>query len=120
MDDSHVRQFFQEPQSTLQRRYEAFRAFFVEQRLLQQIAEQFGYKVGALKAMVSQFRAHCNQGDSPPFSSANRAAVRPGDFATMTPTGLKPPRPPIAGRSTGKTARTCERGSPARSSFCRC
>ena len=120
MDDLRVRQFFQEPQSTSQRRYEAFRAFFVERRPLQEIAAHFGYQVGALKVMVSRFRARCNQGDTPPFFLANRAADRRRDVMATTPTVLKPPRPPIAGRSDGTTARSFEPESPEPFCSCRC
>ena len=118
MDDLRVRQFFEEPQSTSQRRYEAFRAFFMERRPLREIAEKFGYKVGALKVMVSRFRARCNQGDTPPLFFASHAAGRRGNAATRTPTGPKFPPRPIAGPSNGKTARSCTPESPGR--FCSC
>ena len=43
MDDTRCRQFFLEPAETYHRPYEAMRAFFVEERQLREIAQQFGY-----------------------------------------------------------------------------
>jgi hypothetical protein len=42
MDDTRCRPFFLEPAETYHRQYEAMRAFFVEGRQLQEIAQQFG------------------------------------------------------------------------------
>lgn len=42
MDDTRCRQFFLEPTEPYHRHYEALRAFFVEGRQLQEIAQQFG------------------------------------------------------------------------------
>ncbi len=66
MDDA-CRRFFVEPEQTFHRRYEALRAFFVEGQSLEATAAQFGYRVAALKSMISRFRAGCGKGQSPPF-----------------------------------------------------
>ena len=67
MDDRHCREFFLEPQQTFQRRYEALRAIFVNGEPLVRVAERFGYKVAALKSVVSRFRADRRRGVTPPF-----------------------------------------------------
>ena len=67
MDDAPCREFFLEPEQTFHRRYEALRALFVERRSLEETAAQFGYRVAALKSMVSRFRAACWKGLSPLF-----------------------------------------------------
>ena len=44
MDDTGCRGFFLAPVATYHRQYEALRAFFIEGRRLQDIAQQFGYR----------------------------------------------------------------------------
>jgi hypothetical protein len=68
-DDQLCRRFFLDPQLTFYRRSEALRAIFVEQRSVEEIAAQFGYKPAALNVMVSRFRAPCQHQRIPPFSS---------------------------------------------------
>ena len=60
--------FFVQPTTTLHRRYEALRAFFVEQRSLKEIAQQFGYSYGRLRNLVHQFRTQYATQQLPPFS----------------------------------------------------
>ena len=67
MEDDLCRWFFLDPQETFHRRYEALRAFFVERRSLEETAVRFGYRVAALKSMVSRFRAGCRTGEASPF-----------------------------------------------------
>jgi hypothetical protein len=69
MDGQPCRRFFLDPQLTFHRRYEALRAFFVEDRPVTEIAAQFGYKPTALNVMISRFHAQFRQGCVPPFSS---------------------------------------------------
>jgi hypothetical protein len=69
MDGQPCRQFFLAPQLTFHRRYEALRAFFVEDRPVPEIAAQFGYKPTALKVMISRFSTQLRQGSVPPFLS---------------------------------------------------
>jgi hypothetical protein len=68
MDDPLSCQFFSQPVATWHRRYEALRAYFIDKRSLPSIAEQFGYRLSALKSIVCRFRASCNNGTPPPFS----------------------------------------------------
>ena len=67
MDDTRCRQFFLEPAETYHRPYEAMRAFFVEGRQLQEIAQQFGYQDSSLRVRVSQFRSQMKVNDLHPF-----------------------------------------------------
>jgi hypothetical protein len=48
--------FFLEPQTPLQRQYEALRAYFVEQRASHQVARAFGYSPGAFRVLCHRFR----------------------------------------------------------------
>jgi hypothetical protein len=68
VDDSRGLRFFLEPTDTLHRRYEALRAYFVERRPLQQIAQEFGYTYNTLRDVIADFRAQCRQDQIPPFS----------------------------------------------------
>jgi hypothetical protein len=82
MDDNACRRYFMEPEQTFHRRYEALRAFFVEGQSVEETAARFGYRVAALKSMISRFRAGCGQGQSPPFFfRTDGDAPRAGDVA---------------------------------------
>ena len=67
MDDTRCRCFFLEPVETYHRQYEALRAFFIDGRRLQDIAQQFGYQETSLRSMVCRFRAQVQAGKAPPF-----------------------------------------------------
>jgi hypothetical protein len=67
IDDTGCRGFFLAPVATYHRQYEALRAFFIEGRRLQDIAQQFGYRETSLRSMVCRFRAQMHAGDVPPF-----------------------------------------------------
>jgi hypothetical protein len=69
MDGQPCRCFFLDPQLTFHRRYEALRAFFVEDRPVAEIASRFGYKPTALNVMISRFHAQFRRGNVPPFLS---------------------------------------------------
>src|SRR5262245_37818867 len=62
-DDPQAR-FFLAPESPLQRRYEALRAYFVERLPSHQVARRFGYTPGSFRVLCHQFR----------HDPANRAA----------------------------------------------
>jgi hypothetical protein len=98
MDDLRCEQFFGEPRQPQQRHYEALRAFFVDRRPLPDIARQFGFAHGTLRNRVSQFRARCQAGDVPPFSSHRRADDLPEPAAPPHVPRLRPSL--IAGCST--------------------
>lgn len=48
--------FFVSPDSTLQRQYEALRAFFVEDLPSTEVARRFGYTPGSFRVLCHQFR----------------------------------------------------------------
>jgi hypothetical protein len=48
--------FFRAPAQSLQRQYEALRAFFVEQLPSRQVAQRFSYSPGAFRVLCHQFR----------------------------------------------------------------
>jgi hypothetical protein len=50
------RRFFMEPNSPKQRQYEAFRAFFVEERPSSKVARTFGYTPASFQVMCHHFR----------------------------------------------------------------
>lgn len=66
-DDSRCRDFFLQPAETYHRRYEALRAFFVEEGSLKEIAKQFGYRYSSLRSLASRFRAQLQAGETLPF-----------------------------------------------------
>ncbi len=67
MDNTRCRQFFLEPAETYHRQYEALRAFFVDGRRLQDIAQQFGYQESSLRSLACRFRNHVKTETVPPF-----------------------------------------------------
>jgi hypothetical protein len=97
MDDLLCRDFFAKPQGTHHRRYEALRAFFLERRPLDEIAEQFGYKAGALRSMICRFRAACREDRLPPFSPRSHEDDPPINGALATSTARTRPPSPIDG-----------------------
>ena len=76
MQDLLYRRFFSEPSQTLHRRYEALRAVFVEGQPQTEVAKRFGYTYNSLRRLVSDFRAQCQAGQVPPFSSLHPAGAR--------------------------------------------
>jgi hypothetical protein len=71
MDDTLCREFFAQPANLYQRRYEALRAVFIEERSPKEVAEQFGFAYSSLRQLVCEFRQYCRQSDaaSPFFES---------------------------------------------------
>lgn len=96
MEDDLCRRFFLDPQETFHRRYEALRAFFVERRSLEETAAQFGYRVGALKSMISRFRAGFRTGQAPPFFFPTGVGARRVGAAAKISRGPNWPSLPIA------------------------
>ena len=92
MDAHPCRCFFLEPQLTFHRRYEALRAFFIEERPGAEIAAQFGYKSSALQVMIRRFRAQFRRGQVPPFSSPTVAGDHLANGGVKT--GTAPKNPP--------------------------
>jgi hypothetical protein len=108
MDGCRDSQFFLEPQQTFHRQYEALRAVLVEGQPIEPVAVRFGYKVSALRSMVSRFRADRRCGVTPPFFARTAGDGPPGrrrDEATPPRMSPRSPTPaswtsPPAARST--------------------
>jgi hypothetical protein len=96
MDGTPTSRFFLEPEQTFHRRYEALRAVFVDGEPLDRAAERFGYKLSALRSMISRFRADCRRGVTPPFFFRTGAGAPPGDPAPRGESPSNPPRSPTA------------------------
>jgi hypothetical protein len=75
-DDERYRQFFLNPTETSQRQYEAIRAFFIEKRRVQEIAQQFGYQESSLRSMISRFRADVQNKVLNPFLFSHGSDAR--------------------------------------------
>jgi hypothetical protein len=90
MEGSDDRRFFLEPEQTFHRRYEALRAILVDGEPIDRVAERFGYKLSAMRSMVSRFRADRRRGVTPPFSSPTAAGDRPAAAARRAD---RPPAP---------------------------
>ena len=89
MDDTACQNFFLQPTQTLHRQYEALRAVFVAHRPLPEVARQFGYHYGSLRNLVTDFRAHCQAGQAPPFSPRHAADGPAARGPTRRPLGRK-------------------------------
>ena len=83
MDDTCCHDFFAHPSSTLHRRFDALRAVFLDHRPLAETAQQFGYRYGTLRNLVSQFRAQRRAGRPPLFSSPRPADAPKGNNVYM-------------------------------------
>lgn len=118
MEGTPYRSFFLEPTDTLHRQYEALRAVFVEQRPMQEAAQQFGYRYDTMRALVSRFRRQCETEQLPPFLPGRNGDGPPADSrANPRPPRKDPPRP-IVVTSTSLRDDSCAAASPASSSSC--
>ena len=54
-------QFFQFPQETTHKQYEALRAFYLEGKSAAEVAQQFGYTVSAFYSLTRDFNQHLKQ-----------------------------------------------------------
>jgi transposase len=78
MDDTPFREFFARPTHPYHRRYEALRAVFLDGRSQKDVAEHFGYRYGALRQLVYEFRRQGRDpGEAAPFFESRSAAARP-------------------------------------------
>ena len=89
-------QYFTEPASSAQRRYEALRAYFLDEMPAAEAADRFGYSTASIHQMASLLR----QGRLTLF-----AGTRPGPPA--------PARPgPVTPATAGCAAGTCRSARP--------
>jgi hypothetical protein len=98
MDDTGCRQFFLEPTAIYHRQYEALRAYFVEGRELNEIAQQFGYQESSLRVMVSQFRKKVKTNDLHPFLFSRKTDDLLGSSVSKRRSVRRRRRSPIAAR----------------------
>ena len=54
--------FFENPQNTAQKQYEALRAFYLENRSGEEIAKQFGYTINSFYSLTRDFKKHLSEG----------------------------------------------------------
>jgi hypothetical protein len=92
MEGSHDRRFCLEPEQTFHRHYEALRAIVVDEEPIDRVAERFGYKLSALRSMISRFRADRRRGVTPPFFSPTVADDPAGAAAKRTGWSPRPRR----------------------------
>jgi hypothetical protein len=95
MADIPLRRFFSEPACPAQRQYEALRAVFLDGQPQVAVAERFGYSYDAFRQLVRQFRAACESGNPPPFSTAalDSQPPRPGRRRRPGRTSRQSPTP---------------------------
>jgi hypothetical protein len=98
MDDTRCRDFFLEPVATYHRQYEALRAFFIEGRRLQDIAQQFGYQETSLRSMVCRFRAQVQAGEVSPFLGNRNWGDLSGSLTPQPLPSRRPPSSPMLAR----------------------
>ena len=98
MDDTRCRDFFLEPVATYHRQYEALRAFFIEGRRLQDIAQQFGYQETSLRSMVCRLRAQVQAGEVSPFLGNRNWGDLSGSLKPQTLPSRRPLSSPMLAR----------------------
>ena len=74
-------EYFTEPAEPTQRRYEALRAYFVEELAAAEVAARFGYSPAVVHQMASELRAG-RPSSSSTASPARSAQARASGFAT--------------------------------------
>ncbi len=118
MDDTAYREFFEQPTQTYQRRYEALRAVFVDQRSQKEVAQVFGFTYDSMRQLVREFRQSCdddNEQTGSPFFEMSMPDV-PSRTTTKSPK-----RPlPIGENSYSRQANRCGSEQERRVCFCSC
>lgn len=120
MDDRLSRQFFLDPQTPQQRRYEALRAAVMERQPLTEVAQRFGFAYGTLRNLVAQFHEHCRTGQVPPFSPRRHADDHRAPIRPRTQRDLQRPTTLIAVSCLSVANVPCARAWPASSCFGPC
>ena len=59
MENPQFKEFFSQPTNLYQRRYEALRAVFLEERSQKAVAEEFGFQYHAFRQLIYEFRQQC-------------------------------------------------------------
>lgn len=73
-------QHFLQPQTAVQRQYEALRSYFVEDQSSKDVAKRFGYSPGSFRVLAHQFRKDPDRHLLTSISSAVRKASKPDLF----------------------------------------
>ncbi len=78
-------EFFTNPQNTVQKRYEALRAFYVEKRPGKEIAKQFGYTLSSFYSLTRDFKNQLSQNNPAQyFFISNNPGRKPKDTTGKT------------------------------------
>lgn len=68
--------FFKNPQNTVQKQYEALRAFYVEKCSGEEIAKRFGYTINSFYSLTRDFKKHLSQGTPAEYFFYSKVAGR--------------------------------------------
>ena len=68
MDGVNFASYFLSPMHANHRRYEALRSHFVDEKSMQDVAQQLGVSYGTMRNWVSEFCSAQSSGNEPPFS----------------------------------------------------
>jgi hypothetical protein len=120
MNDTPIQDFFLHPTQSLHRQYEALRAVLVAQQPLPDVAQQFGYRYGSLRNLVSDFRARWRAGQAPPFSASPFADGRSDRTLSYRSASRRSRLLPTAVNSPSLPGAACALASQASSCSCRC
>ena len=76
--------YFTEPLSPVHRQYQALRMFFADNKTAEQIAQETGYSVGTIYAMVRDFKKALDNPDDEPFFKETKTGRKPIDYSGGT------------------------------------
>ena len=71
--------YFTSPENILHRQFLALRRFFVDGFTASQIAEEFGYSMGGVYALIRDFKDKIKNGTEDPFFKVNKVGRKPVD-----------------------------------------
>ena len=71
--------YFTSPENILHRQFLALRCFFVDGFTASQIADEFGYSVGGVYALIRDFKDKIREGTEDPFFKVNKVGRKPVD-----------------------------------------
>jgi DNA-directed RNA polymerase specialized sigma24 family protein len=77
MENPHLREVFSQPKNLYQRRYEALRAVFLEERSQKEVALAFGFPYQSFRQLVYEFRQQSQQAPDASLFFANQASGDP-------------------------------------------
>ncbi len=116
MDNSLGRQFFLNPQTPMQRRYETIRAVVVEGQPLTEVAHRYGYAYGTIRNLLTQFHRQCRAEQLPPFLPRRHGDDQRAPSTARAQRGRPSPPLPIASNCLSVVHAPCVHAWPV--SFC--